>query len=789
MKLRAIVLAAIGMTSGTAVLGEGGELDPTFGVNGLVRIAVELDRHNAAAVFAQPDGKLLVGWANDAANDISLLRLDSDGARDSFFGSNGLATLDIPRFFGPGLAVIQQADGNVVTGGFTIAHSSDFMTSEDLGLARFLADGRVDTGFGSSGIAKSDFETNVYWATAHTHAIVQQSDGKVVAAGVVFYAGGWAYGFGGEGHMALTRFDSAGGVDPTFGMNGRRVLVAPDDAFSDIRWLVQQADGKLVAAGYIGEDMTVVRLTPDGARDPSFDGDGIAIVALARPPGATAVAEAVAVQADGKIVVSGTLRFSCDRDDPACAEFVDGVIARLNPDGSLDTGFGVDGTVTFDVDGGRTQIARGGLVIEPTGTMVIGGDMGSVEGPRYGFLARFTPNGVLDTTFGNAGVTLIDVGRDATFSNAEMRGMARFADGKIAAVLAVHALDEPGPSIVVARVAPSGRNPGVIGLARTELNANERGDATLVVRRTGGAAGEIGIDYATRFTSVGGAPAASAADFTMTVGTLLWLDGDTTERMITVPIAPDDLIEAPESFVLELSNPRGAGLAARRAHVAITDVNDGAGVLEFEAATRSVQEGVAWAEIRVTRTGGSTGAVSVVFSSFGLTAIEDSDFLPQNGELQWANGDSGSKGILLRPWMDYESEADESFRVTLSAPTGGATLGHASAIDVTILDVATAPPPGGDGSGGGGSGGAGEGAGGGTVFRDSGGGGASGVLECLLLLSLLVWFRRRQRPSCLISCGCSTSQPPLPPAAPVAHAGRRMPPGAAVDRADPECAK
>jgi hypothetical protein len=106
--------------------------------------------------------------------------------------------------------------------------------------------------------------------------------------------------------------------------------------------------------------------------------------------------------------------------------------------------------------------------------------------------------------------------------------------------------------------------------------------------------------------------------------------------------------------------------------------------------------------------------------------------------LRWANGDSGSKAILLRPWLDEQSEADESFRVTLSAPSGGATLGNPSAMDVTIVNVARPPSPpplpppstqSGGGSGGGGAGGAG-----------SSGGGASGVLDCLLLGLLLAWF-------------------------------------------------
>ena len=309
-----VLLAFVCWVTGAPALAAPGDLDPTFGTNGLVLIEVPRATAAAATVFAQPDGKLLIGrTGNLTADDFSVIRLNSDGTMDSSFGVGGRTAIDYPRVTGRTLAVIAQADGNIAVGGTLVA---DAAATRELALARLLSDGRLDTSFGQSGVARADFSDLSRVASASANAVVQQRDGKLVAAGTALYRlqrdEGAAFA---DPQMVLVRFDTGGVLDTGFGTAGRVVLESPTGTASEIRWLTQQPDGKLVAAGFIGADMAVVRLTAHGVFDPSFGTDGIVTFSA----GTTASAEAVAVQTDGRIVVAGTAELSCELADPACA--------------------------------------------------------------------------------------------------------------------------------------------------------------------------------------------------------------------------------------------------------------------------------------------------------------------------------------------------------------------------------------------------------------------------------------------------------------------------------------
>jgi uncharacterized delta-60 repeat protein len=734
MRTREIVFLAMGLSSGAAVLAGLGELDAQFGTNGLVQIDIALDGDVASAIYAQDDGRLLVGRNNyNRDDDFSILRLKENGTPDLAFGNSGRTSLDVPGVHSTTYAVLQQSDRNIVAGGtFTLDHAS-VSSSESLALARFLADGTVDTTFGSSGVVRIDFSGESS-ASARVKSIVQQSDGKLVAAGSVAYMGWWDYGDFGGHDMMLVRIDAAGRVDSGFGKNGRVLLDPTEVGSSEIRWLTQQVDGSLVAAGSVGSDMAVVRLTREGVLDTSFGSAGFVVVAPEGPAGAMSIANAVALQADGKILVGGTFQSGCDREDPACKEFFEAIVARLNPDGSLDLGFGVGGIVALDVPGTHTDIAAGGLLIEPSGTILVAGGTESDNDSRYGFVARLAPNGALDADFGTVGVTLIDLGSETYRSNGGVIGFARYPNGNVSTSLSTNDSNGGPPIMVVARLAVGGNNPGRIGLAYTNFVVDERRNANFIVRRTGGSAGEVRVDYATRLQADSASPA-SAADFTMSSGTLTWLDGEAAEKAVTIPIAADAVVEPGEHFTLELSNPAGGALlAARQADVAIRDVNDNAGILQFEHVTRSVHEGDISTQLLVTRTGGSMGAVRVSVFSYGLTAVKHEDYFLPGGPLTWANGETGTKGIQISTVVDGPKEADESFRVLLKSPTGGAALGATSTMDVTIID-GPGPPVINPGfsittstdvvSGGA------------NISNNSSGGGVSGVLESLLLLVLL----------------------------------------------------
>jgi uncharacterized delta-60 repeat protein len=757
----------------TMALGAPGELDPTFGTNGLVRIDETGDA--AAAVFVQPDGRVLVGRTNTSnRDDLSVLRLNADGTLDASFATGGRTVFDVADFHSRTFSVLAQSDGTVLAGGLIKPDNCSpcIWWSEPLAVARFLADGRIDTSFGDAGIARLNFRTSYRDATQAAQALLQQRDGKIVAAGTAAYDHSWAWGYGPEYYqpdMVLARFDAAGNLDPSFGDNGR-VAIDPsaggrstsEYGQSELHGLTQQPDGKLVGAGSAGADMAVVRLTADGALDQSFGEGGVVRIPLG-PDGAFASAAAVAVQPDGKIVIGGTLRFLCDLDDPACAEIVDAVLVRLTPAGGLDATFGTGGVVTFDAYGSRTVIAPGGLVVEPAGTIVAGGDSGFVadsdsgfvDGVRHGFIARFTTSGALDTSFGNAGITLIDVGRNATASYAEMRGMARTPSGAIVAALSAFS---PYSSIVVAQLAPAGGGPGTIGLVQTDVTADQGSSATFVVRRAGGSSGAVSVDYST-FVE----PGSAAVDYARLAGTLTWPDRDTSDREVEV-FTGDLNSSANPGLRFGLSNPGGgATLAGATGRVGITAMNDNAGVLQFEFVDLTVAESDIRSELRVTRTGGSNGPVSVHFGSYGLTAtedwdysltlgtllgrhaaFEDWDYSSLEGTLRWGHGDTSPRNIRVGIYIDGQAEADERFRVVLSRPTGGATLGALSVAEVTIDESLAVPPI---ISGGGAS----------SLVNGSaapsGGGGATGVLEvlmlgCTLLASLFkVHTSPRRRPS------------------------------------------
>lgn len=111
----------------------------------------------------------------------------------------------------------------------------------------------------------------------------------------------------------------------------------------------------------------------------------------------------------------------------------------------------------------------------------------------------------------------------------------------------------------------------------------------------------------------------------------------------------------------------------------------GPGSLAFGGATYGVGESGS-ATITVRRTGGDDGAVSVSYATSNGTATAGSDYTARTGTLSWANGDDGNKTFTVPILGDTTDEPNETVHLTLSAPTGGATLGSPSTSTLTITD-------------------------------------------------------------------------------------------------------
>jgi uncharacterized delta-60 repeat protein len=255
--------------------------------------------------------------------------------------------------------------------------------------------GVLDPTFGSGGTVT----TPIGSGSSAAHALAAQPDGKILAGGET--------SVGSEGEFALARYNPDGSLDTSFGTSGK-VTTAIGSLYDRIHAVALQADGKIVAAGGSEDppnyDFAVARYNPNGSLDPSFGTDGKVATPIAVSGGGEAYA--IAVQTDGKIVVGGS---SGDNKDF--------VIARYNPDGSLDASFGTSGIVTT-----ATGYVRA-LALLPDGKIVAAG--GCCAYPEFA-LARYNQDGSLDTSFGAGGtVTTSPIGQGVGYA------LAVQPDGKL----------------------------------------------------------------------------------------------------------------------------------------------------------------------------------------------------------------------------------------------------------------------------------------------------------------------------------------------------------------------
>jgi uncharacterized delta-60 repeat protein len=183
-----------------------------------------------------------------------------------------------------------------------------------------------------------------------------------------------------------------GQMDPSYG-NGGWVVVNINGS-SGGNALVLQSDGKIVLAGTGNGNgalnFAAARLNPDGSLDASFGKSGVATV----PIGPEAIANAVSLQPDGKIVLGG-MAYTTHNAFAA---------ARLNANGTIDTTFGTNGVTTLS-----PNAAAWGMVLQSDGKVVLGGEQAYNNTEAY-MAARLRSNGVLDASYGHGGIVTVPIG-------------------------------------------------------------------------------------------------------------------------------------------------------------------------------------------------------------------------------------------------------------------------------------------------------------------------------------------------------------------------------------------
>lgn len=221
--------------------------------------------------------------------------------------------------------------------------------------------------------------------------------------------------------------------------------------------------------------------------------------------------------------------------------------------------------------------------------------------------------------------------------------------------------------------------------------------ATITVTRTGGTTGAVGVQV-----GIAGGTATSGSDYPIFIDWIAsptWANGESGPKTFSFPLLDDADVEVDETVVLSLQFPTGGAALGSPSSTTLTILDDEsagpAGVLTFSPAAQTFDEGalpIVPYQVTVIRTGGSTGAVSVMVGVAGGTATEGVDyFLPIPGPLagvplSWANGESGPKSFVLTILDDALPEPDEIGLLTLMNVSGGAILGSPKDATLTIVD-------------------------------------------------------------------------------------------------------
>ena len=255
-------------------------------------------------------------------------------------------------------------------------------------------------------------------------AVAIQGDGKIVAAGIDDLLDS------SSGRFALTRYNSDGTLDQTFGTGGKvhfvSGLLAGD--FDSANAAALQSDGKIIIAGYIAghpeSDFALVRLKADGSLDSTFGSGGIVATNFAFP-GSSSAAEGVVIQSDQKIVAVGYSNSNSSK----LFEFV---VARFNPDGSFDTTFGAPNGWMFA--GNHNFDSASAVVVQTDGKLVVGGGANSGQATNplsYTVgLIRLNGDGSLDSNFGSGGYVIGPSSNNSLILD-QAHALSLQSDGKI----------------------------------------------------------------------------------------------------------------------------------------------------------------------------------------------------------------------------------------------------------------------------------------------------------------------------------------------------------------------
>jgi uncharacterized delta-60 repeat protein len=398
--LLAIAVTAVTACTAAPAVAAPGDLDFSFGTSGITLTAVGNGNDAGANALVAPDPSLLVagGFAVDSGpGKLALARYNADGALDTGFGAGGSRLAAV----GTDASAAALATG---PGGTLVLAGSTTAGIEALAFGRFSPGGTVDGTFNAGTPAFAAGDGGESAASA------------VVVQGTNVVAAGRARDLSAD-KFAVVRVLGTGLLDTAgFGTNGVTVTAVGNGGNAGASALAAVAGDKLVAAGSAldggAHKLALVRYTPGGLLDPSgFGTGGISIIPAG--DGGDAAIEALLALPDGSLLAAGHAR------DGGVEKLL---LARFTAAGAPDPGFGTGGIVLTPAGDGD-DVAGAALGLDGAGRILVAGH--ATDGGRQrALVARFTAGGALDAAFG--GVRLISLGEGDATAN----GLVVQADGR-----------------------------------------------------------------------------------------------------------------------------------------------------------------------------------------------------------------------------------------------------------------------------------------------------------------------------------------------------------------------
>lgn len=350
-----------------------GDLDPDFGIGGIVTTDIGTGSDIARSLALQADEKIVVigySYYTGSDSDIALIRYNSDGSLDNNFGINGKVMTDFNGYNDYGNSLAIGDDEKIIVTGNSISpnQSSDFI------IVRYLPDGSLDSIFGINGKVVIDFGDFDY-----AYKVILQPDGKIVIVGQADNPS--------DHDFFICRLDEIGNLDNSFGQGG---IVTTDFGDFDDKAVsaILQPDNKIIVVGGVPDNLftspfMIARYNVNGSLDNTFGIGGKVTTDFDNETQRSDMAWSVALQSDGKIVVAGD----------SGGKFA---LARYNVDGSLDNSY---------CSGGKVITAVGDIIHAGAKSVLIQSDNKIVSAGYAGFsgqglgkfaLVRYLPSINLD---------------------------------------------------------------------------------------------------------------------------------------------------------------------------------------------------------------------------------------------------------------------------------------------------------------------------------------------------------------------------------------------------------